>query len=102
MISPRARRRFVAPWTYDHTSVLKTIEWRFGLTPLTPRDAHARNLAEVLDFSSPPRLNAPPISVPAVVPVPCEAPPPVPGSLAPENEWSELKNVAADYGWSIL
>ena len=102
VISPRARRHFVAPWTYDHTSVLRTIEWRFGLTPLTPRDAHARNLAEVLDFSTPPSLTAPPISVPTVVPVPCEAPPPVPGSLAPESEWSELKAIAPTYGWSIL
>jgi len=24
---------------FDHTSVLKLIEWRWGLAPLTPRDA---------------------------------------------------------------
>jgi hypothetical protein len=29
------------------------IEWRWGLAPLTLRDANARNLAEVLDFSNP-------------------------------------------------
>jgi hypothetical protein len=28
------------------------IEWRWGLDPLTQRDANAKNLAEVLDFSS--------------------------------------------------
>ncbi len=102
MISPRARRRFVAPWTYDHTSVLNMIEWRFGLSPLTTRDAHARNLAEVLDFTSPPTLIAPPISVPTVVPTPCEAPAPVPSSLAPESEWGALKTKAIKNGWTIL
>ena len=43
---------------YDHTSVLKLIEWRWGLQPLTRRDAsHAPtdpgNLATALDFSHP-------------------------------------------------
>jgi phospholipase C len=43
---------------YDHTSVLKLIEWRWGLQPLTQRDAsHAPtdpgNLATVLNFSQP-------------------------------------------------
>jgi hypothetical protein len=32
--------------------VLKMIEWRWGLEPLTQRDANAKNLAEVLDFST--------------------------------------------------
>ena len=36
---------------FEHTSVLKMIEWRWGLMPLTKRDANARNLAEMLDFS---------------------------------------------------
>jgi phospholipase C len=35
---------------YEHTSILKMIEWRWGLEPLTTRDRNARNLAEVLDF----------------------------------------------------
>jgi phospholipase C len=40
---------------YDHTSVLKLIEWRFGLPPLTPRDASTdvNNLAYALDFNNP-------------------------------------------------
>ena len=32
VISPFARRRYVAHGTYDHTSVLKMIEWRWGLS----------------------------------------------------------------------
>src|SRR5207302_490103 len=52
-VSPRARRGFVSHRVYDHTSILKLIEWRWGLAPLSLRDATAHNLAEVLDFSRP-------------------------------------------------
>jgi phospholipase C len=40
---------------FDHTSVLKLIEWRWNLAPLTPRDASGdvNNLAYVLDFNNP-------------------------------------------------
>jgi phospholipase C len=40
--------------TYDHTSVLKLIEWRWQLQPLTARDAShdIANLALALDFSN--------------------------------------------------
>jgi phospholipase C len=40
---------------FDHTSVLKLIEWRWGLAPLTPRDASSdvNNLAYALDFNNP-------------------------------------------------
>ncbi|MFC0038830.1 alkaline phosphatase family protein [Actinomadura rayongensis] len=64
LISPRARRGAVAHETYDHTSVLKLVEWRWGLDPLSVRDAAARNLAEVLDFDNPPNLKAPRYTVP--------------------------------------
>ncbi|MDQ1465926.1 MAG: phospholipase [Actinomycetota bacterium] len=73
VISPRARRHHVAHATYDHTSILKMIEWRWKLAPLTVRDAHARNLAEVLDFSKPANLTAPSWDVPAAVGSPCSA-----------------------------
>jgi phospholipase C len=63
LISPFARRGAVAHGVYDHTSVLRLLEWRFGLAPLSQRDAEARNLAEVLDFSKR-RLAVPKISVP--------------------------------------
>jgi phospholipase C len=40
---------------YDHTSVLKLIEWRWNLEPLTARDAsdEIANLANALNFKSP-------------------------------------------------
>jgi phospholipase C len=53
VISPFAKRSFIAHGQYDHTSILKMIEWRFGLPPLTVRDQTANNLAEVLNFSAP-------------------------------------------------
>jgi phospholipase C len=63
VISPWSPRGQVASGIYDHTSVLKMIEWRWGLQPLTVRDASANNLADVLDFSQF-NLNAPRFSVP--------------------------------------
>ncbi|HEX4820799.1 MAG TPA: alkaline phosphatase family protein [Acidimicrobiales bacterium] len=51
--SPFSPAKVVSDGPYEHTSVLKMIEWRWGLAPLTQRDANANNLAEVLDFSNP-------------------------------------------------
>jgi phospholipase C len=65
LISPYARRAAVDHRVYDHTSILKLIEWRFGLRPLSARDAAAENLASALDFSKR-RLAAPKITVPRV------------------------------------
>jgi phospholipase C len=66
LISPFARRGHVAHGTYDHTSILKLLEWRWGLAPLSTRDAHAANLASALDFSRR-NLKAPAIAAPKVV-----------------------------------
>ena len=59
IVSPFARGNPASPrinsLLYDHTSVLKLIEWRWGLAPLTARDAsdEVANLAYALSFSSP-------------------------------------------------
>jgi phospholipase C len=65
LVSPFARRGHVDHGVYDHTSILKLIEWRFGLRPLAVRDAHARNLAAALDLSRG-DTDAPQIDVPRV------------------------------------
>jgi phospholipase C len=39
--------------TIDHTSILKTVELRFGLQPLTKRDAAAPDLGDVLTLAKP-------------------------------------------------
>jgi phospholipase C len=98
VISPRARRRYVAHDVYDHTSVLKAIEWRWNLPSLTPRDKAARNIAEVLDFSAAPNLGAPMYLVPPFVTGPACAP----VGPAPEEEWSGLKQKALADGWKLL
>ena len=59
VVSPYARRNHVAHETYDHASVLKMIEWAFDLPTLSPRDAAANNLADVLDLSSTPDTSVP-------------------------------------------
>lgn len=53
LISPFARRGLVTDTVFDHTSILRFIEWRWGLEPLTERDATAANPADVLDFTRP-------------------------------------------------
>ncbi len=65
VVSPYARRGYVGHDVMDHTSVLRFIEWRWNLDPLTVRDAGAANLARLLDFTNPTR-NAPQYTVPAV------------------------------------
>ncbi|GAA1270843.1 hypothetical protein GCM10009609_37450 [Pseudonocardia aurantiaca] len=47
--------------------MLKAVDWRWNLPPLTPCDSAARNIAEVLDFSSPPDPTAPTWPMPPVV-----------------------------------
>lgn len=96
VISPRARRGHVAHNVYDHTSVLKAIEWRWNLTPLTPRDAAARNLAEVLDFTNPPDLTAPRWNVPPVIGAPCAL-----STAADYEQWHALRDLALSTGWTL-
>ncbi|GAB2549896.1 alkaline phosphatase family protein [Nocardia heshunensis] len=96
VISPLARRRHVASEVYDHASVLKAIEWRWGLPSLTPRDAAARNLAEVLDFSGTPNLDAPQWDVPGVTSPRCS-----PSVVADFEQWTGLRKVAEAAGWKF-
>jgi phospholipase C len=96
VISPRARRGYVAHDVYDHTSVLKTVEWRWNLAPLTPRDSAARNIAEVLDFVNPPDLTAPRWPVPQVVGSPCAV-----STYVDYEQWIALRNLAVSTGWRL-
>ena len=51
VISPFAKRGFVDRTPYDTTSILRLIETRWGLPPLTDRDARANNLLGAFDFT---------------------------------------------------
>jgi phospholipase C len=87
LISPWSRRGFVSSILFDHTSILRLIEWRWGLEPLTVRDSNANNLAEALDFGlhdvSTPTISAPrgPFGGPC--------PPDLPGAAQP---WQALRD----------
>ena len=51
-IGPFAPKKVESAGPYEHCSILRMIEWRWGLEPMTARDANAKNLAEALDFST--------------------------------------------------
>jgi phospholipase C len=92
--SPLARRGFIGHKVYDHTSVLAMIEWRWGLAPLSARDASANNLAHALDFTQPKNLQVPAFSVPqGPFGTPCTTSPSV---ARPELE--ALRPMAQRYG----
>jgi phospholipase C len=95
VISPWSPRGKVATGVYDHTSVLKMIEWRWGLQPLTVRDSSANNLANVLDFDHF-NLTAPQFSVPSG---PFGAL--CPNAPATSDESQLLRELAAEFGFPV-
>ncbi|HKT49626.1 MAG TPA: alkaline phosphatase family protein [Candidatus Angelobacter sp.] len=60
VISPWVKPHFVSHTNRELTSILKLIETRFGLTPLTARDAAADDMTEFFDFIDPPTFLTPP------------------------------------------
>jgi phospholipase C len=88
---------------YDHTSILKLIEWRFRLRPLTQRDASTgrtdpQNLAGLL------RPDRPDPSVPPGIPRPA-SPTAVGCSSAhaptADDTWAPLRETAELGGWDL-
>ncbi|MDB5084569.1 MAG: hypothetical protein JWN30_1455 [Bacilli bacterium] len=53
VISPYAKQNYVSHVQYDHTSILKFIEWNYGVQALNNRDANANNLLDFFDFQHP-------------------------------------------------
>jgi phospholipase C len=64
IVSPFAKPGYVTDRVYDHTSILKLIERKWNLPPLTRRDAAAIDPLDALDLEGPPRFLIPP-SLPA-------------------------------------
>jgi phospholipase C len=60
IVSPYARRDFVLSQVLDHTSVLKLVEQKWNLPPLTRRDAAADSPLAALDLDGPPAFLTPP------------------------------------------
>lgn len=74
-MGPFAPRRIETAGPYEHCSILRMIEWRWGLAPMTLRDRTAKNLADALDFGTrrapitlPPFKAPPPLTAPACKP----------------------------------
>ena len=55
IISPYAKSGYISHTQYEFSSVLKFIEERFGLSPLTERDASANDTTDSFDFTQSPR-----------------------------------------------
>jgi phospholipase C len=55
VVSPYARRGAVVHTRFGAESILKLVEYRYGLRPLTVRDARANNAGLALDFGQKPR-----------------------------------------------
>jgi phospholipase C len=68
VVSPYAKAHFVSHLTYDHTSLVRFIEARFGLPALTGRDANATVPIEMFDFQNPPFVSPPNITAHTTVP----------------------------------
>jgi phospholipase C len=96
LISPLGTKKTITSQTFDHTSILRMIEWRWNLPPLTVRDETATNLAEAFTFGKT-KLHAPAYRVPATtIPTAC-----VTGAALVDNEWFGLMSVARQWGWSV-
>jgi len=67
IISPYARRGYVDHTPYDFASLLRFVEERYQLLPLTERDAHAFPLYNSFDFSATP--SAPMVLTPHACPL---------------------------------
>ena len=60
IVSPYARPGHVCAEVFDHTSVLKLVEQKWNLPPLTARDAAATSPLSALDLARPPAFLDPP------------------------------------------
>jgi phospholipase C len=83
LASPFARPGYVDHRVYDHTSILRFIEWRFLGAPaegtggsgwwLTQRDHHANNIGASLSPSRQTDYTLPAGAVPLVLSIPCQS-----------------------------
>ncbi len=55
IISPFSKKGYVDNTFYDAASILKFIEYNYGLSPLAKNDANTNNILNAFDFTRPPR-----------------------------------------------
>ncbi len=71
VVSPFSKPGHVSSVVYDHTSILATFESKWGLAPLTHRDAAAQPLWDFFDLTGPPHFaEPPPLPPPTIWPWP--------------------------------
>ncbi len=99
VISPFAKQNYVSHDVMDTTAVLAMVEDRFGLSPLTNRDASYNSLqttnatmAEFFNFTSPPWITPPTPPTPNQS-LACNQVPP-PGPYSPNGGWGEPANLS--------
>jgi phospholipase C len=59
VVSPFAKKNYVSHTGADYTAILRFIEKRFNLAPLTNRDAAQMDMTEFFEFSTPPWVTPP-------------------------------------------
>jgi phospholipase C len=59
VVSPYTKKNYVSHSVADTTAILKLIETRFGVAPLTKRDAAQIDMTEFFDFNNPPWMTPP-------------------------------------------
>jgi phospholipase C len=103
LISPFAPRRTVSHQTFEHCSILKLIEQRWNLAPLTQRDAGANSLASVLVDGKDATKAPPTYAVPTVdgSSCPVAATAPAIRAAGKEPHWGELQQLARQHGWKV-
>jgi phospholipase C len=85
VVSPLIQRGTIDHTTYDHTSLLATVERLFGLDPLTRRDAEANDFLHLFTLPEPRR------DAPTALPEPAS-----PGITTPRRIARSATAVAAD------
>ncbi len=68
VVSPYAKPHYVSSTVFDHTSILKLIQDKWNLPPLTHRDANAIAPWDLIDLSAPPPFLNPPTLPPPAIP----------------------------------
>jgi len=92
IISPYAKAGYISSTQYEAASILKFVEERFGLPPLTGRDAAANDTTDAFDFNQQPL--SPLVLQPRTCPVPA-------ASTVNFGQWFPVNHTSQPYGLVI-
>jgi phospholipase C len=89
VISPYAKPHHISSTQYEASSILKFVEERFGLPPLTLRDANANDTTDAFDFNQTPL--PPLVLTPRTCPIPA-------ASTVDFGKWFPVSRPSQPYG----